>query len=92
MDALGAALLPKFGGYVVEDARGEVLALVGDDRDEAEHWKRVGHDWLLDAAASGHPRAAGWVAAREPLSIRVVTEEEAAAIREEGVPLLQREP
>lgn len=91
MDVAGAALLPKFGGYAVEDARGEVLALV-EERDDAERMRLAGHDWLLDAGSCGHPAGPAWAAERRPVTIRIVTQEEADEIREEGTPLLQREP
>lgn len=77
--------------YAVEDAKGDVLA-VTDDRDEAASFAAFGEERYREATDCGHPSAAGWAAARLPVTVRVVTAEEAEAILEEGVPELQREP
>lgn len=91
MDAVGAALLPKFGGYVVETATAEALALVGDDRDEAERLRREGEEYLAEAEACGHPAAPAWTRARRPVRVRIVTAGEAEEIREGGPLPLQYE-
>jgi hypothetical protein len=91
IDPRGAALLPRFGGYAVEDATGTVLAIC-DEREEAEEAVRDGELYYDDAACCGHPSASAWVRERLPISFRIVTVEEAEAMREEATPLLEREP
>lgn len=87
----GAALLPKFGGYIVEGTNGDVFA-IADDRGEAETYRQQAQDWLTEAAMCGHADASAWARARRPVTIRIATDEDVEEAREEGTPLLQREP
>lgn len=91
MDAAGAALLPKFGGYVIEDARGEALALC-DEHDDVDKWMLEARAYFAEAWGCGHPAAGPWVAERLPVTSRVLTVEEREEILEDGTPTLQREP
>lgn len=90
-DAEAAALLPCTGGYVLENAHGEVLAAF-TDRDEQDHWLGIAKSSYDEALFSSHPRARGWVTDQLPLVVRLVTCEEYAEAEADGTPWLQREP
>lgn len=91
MDSTGAALLPKFGGYVIETATGEALALC-EERESIPMWLTTAHEYFAEAEVCGHHAAPGWVAERFPLQHRPVTIAERESILEDGTPTLQREP
>jgi len=91
MDSAGAALLPRFGGYVIEDALGEVLA-VCDEADEVDGWLLEARAYFDEACACGHPAAGPWVTQRLPVRSRVITVQEREDIATDGTPWLQREP
>jgi len=78
-------------GYAVVDRQGECYA-IRTDVIEAQKARGEGVDYLIGAVESGHPRAAGWVAARLPLAILTITEEERIEMLENGTPTLDREP
>lgn len=85
-------MFPEFGGYVLVDATGELLALT-DDRDELlDVWMPRARAYFAEAASCGYPGAAGWAARREPLTVRIVSTETRDELLEDGTPLLQREP
>jgi hypothetical protein len=77
--------------FAVRDRVGECYA-VRESYAEAVAAKASAADYLYEAAACGHPRAAGWVAERLPLSIVRLTPAEVEAVLDEGVPVLDREP
>jgi hypothetical protein len=77
--------------YAVLDARGECYA-IEETRGGAVIRQIDATDFLREAAECGHPAAPRWVAQRLPLRVEEIGEEQASELREEGTPVLEREP
>lgn len=79
------------GLYAVLDREGGLWALAETYR-EARAARVTAEDSLDAALCCGHHLAAGWVRARLPIGVRYVSRDEAALMREEQTPELEREP
>jgi len=77
--------------YAVIGANDEVFAIT-ETKQAAEEARLEAALYLREAASCGHPRAPGWVAEHEPLRIEVIDAERARELREDGTPVLEREP
>lgn len=83
--------LVAHGGYALENAAGEVLALF-DDWAEQDYWIEAAKMAYDDVRTCGHPAAAGWLNARTPLTVHAITREQREDHEADGTPWLQREP
>lgn len=76
--------------WAVLDRRGECYAIEESLR-EAQAKLRDADRFLQGAVDSGHPRARAWVNERTPLVLMRITPQRAEELRDEAVPVLDRE-
>jgi hypothetical protein len=77
--------------YAVMDARGECYAIC-ERREEGDAMRYRARQYLSEAATCGQPGAQAWADERRPIRVEFVSEERAREIREDGPPVLEREP